>query len=606
MIRSRLGALALLTALAGLVLTIVAGPASAHAFLVASNPSDGAVLAKAPSALRLDFSESVVLGATAITVTDSAGHSFDPTSLRLVTGRGTEEPAHVVADLPALRRSAYRVSWRTLSSDDLHATSGVLVFGVEAAVTATPFVEPTPRPDEATLRWLLFASLAAALGALLVRRLHRRTRPGVPDERIERVLRRLATIGAGTGLLAAVLLLILALAGTGASLGQLLSGGYGERWALREAGFGLLLAAAWRVRTPEPDRAHSVLVGAGAFAACVGSALLGHSAGFASTRIVADAAHLAAAATWSGALLAIAVVLLRPGTNSGAFRLVLRAFAVPAAACVSVVIVTGVYLTSGVVGSVDAALLTMYGRTLVLKIALVAVAGGLALVSTTRLHGSARRPVPRRTILAEAVLALVVLALAALLTSGQPAREPQFVAATTARVVPALDTGVADLQEALALSPNRPGRSVVLVGVFDTRRPAPAPVAGVFVDIAGADGRFRGPIAAEPLGNGRWSAATDLAESGPLRVRVTVQRPGLPVATQDYSWVVGGAPRVTRHAVLSTAPVGAALQALTVVLAGLIGVAWAVAWRRRAGRTAARALPPELAPATASDEGATG
>ena len=42
----------------------------------------------------------------------------------------TEEPVEVVATLPTLQRSSYRVSWETLSSDDLHRTSGVLVFGV--------------------------------------------------------------------------------------------------------------------------------------------------------------------------------------------------------------------------------------------------------------------------------------------------------------------------------------------------------------------------------------------------------------------------------------------------------------------------------------------
>jgi copper transport protein len=43
---------------------------------------------------------------------------------------------------------------------------------------------------------------------------------------------------------------------------------------------------------------------------------------------------------------------------------VLRSVGLPAAACISAVIVAGVYLTGSVVGSVDAALVTFYGSTL--------------------------------------------------------------------------------------------------------------------------------------------------------------------------------------------------------------------------------------------------
>ena len=67
-------------------------------------------------------------------------------------------------------------------------------------------------------------------------------------------------------------------------------------------------------------------------------------------------------------------------------RSVLRAFGPPAAGCVGVMVVTGVYLSSEVIGSVDAALFTTYGRTLLLKVTLAVVAGSLALVNTLRLH----------------------------------------------------------------------------------------------------------------------------------------------------------------------------------------------------------------------------
>ena len=106
------------TALAAAVLTLVlpAPAAEAHAYLETSNPADGATLAHAPRTLRLGFSEHVVLASTRITVTDGRGRSLPATGLRLLSGHtDIEEPATVVADLPALPREAYRISWETLS-----------------------------------------------------------------------------------------------------------------------------------------------------------------------------------------------------------------------------------------------------------------------------------------------------------------------------------------------------------------------------------------------------------------------------------------------------------------------------------------------------------
>ena len=156
-------------------------------------------------------------------------------------------------------------------------------------------------------------------------------------------------------------------------------------------------------------------------------------------------------------------------------------------------VVTGVYLSSEVVGSVDAALLTVYGRTLLLKLAVAGVAGALALVNTVRLRRRGPRSTPRRTVLAEALAALGVLALAAVLTSGQPAMEPQLVRSTTRAADGLVDRKVADLQETVSIRPNRPGPNVVLVDVFNTRRPAPSPVRQVVVSLTSASGQERSP-----------------------------------------------------------------------------------------------------------------
>lgn len=552
--------------------------AQAHAFLAASNPADGQVLTAAPTQLQLDFSESVVLGATRIDIVDGAGRHITPTALKLVRrgdSGGTEQPVAVVANLPALARSSYRVSWETLSSDDLHSTSGVLVFGVGQTVTAGGLVEPPTSPVEAGLRWLILLGLSGALGGALAIRLLDRT--GGPDVgRATLLAHKLSASGAVIGAVGAVILLVSQLVVGGVGGAALLWSSYGMRWGVREAGLLLLVAsAATRTRTSRA-RARSLLLPAGAALACGGTAMLGHSGAGAApnvTRVMASAAHLGAAATWAGCVVVLAVVLI-PHVRRGApsrylTRTVLRGFGPPAAACVAVLVVTGVYLSSQVIGSVDAALFTVYGRTLLAKVLLAGVAGSLALANSLRLHRRDPHATPRRTIMAEAVAAVGILALAGVLTSAQPAMEPQLVQATTSAASTIVDGAVHDLQEQVSISPNLPGPSVVLVGVYDTRRPALAPVREVLVSLLDPSGRGE-PKRAEHLSNGQWSLSTRLVDPGPIQVEVLVRRGGLPDATRSFSWTIGGAQVHTRAAVISTAPVGGFLEAAAVILLCLV------------------------------------
>jgi copper transport protein len=452
------------------------------------------------------------------------------------------------------------------------------VFGVGQTVTAGGLDEPAPPPLEAGLRWLVLLGLSGALGGALAGSLLRGGEEGAPHTpgavRAASLARRWSVGGAVAAATAALLLLVTQLAVAGGRAVPLLWSSYGLRWGLREVGLLVLLGAALgRPRLPWPD-ARRLTLPAGAALACLGTALLGHSGTGTSphlTRVAASAAHVGAATTWSGCVVILAVVLAPWGRAGGASlesaRVVLRRFGPPAAVCVAVMVVTGVYLSSEVVGSVDAALLTVYGRTLLLKLALAGVAGALALVNTVRLRRRGPRSTPRRTVLAEAVAALGVLALAAVLTSGQPAMEPQLVRSTTRATDGLVDRKVADLQETLSIRPNRPGPNVVLVDVFNTRRPAPSPVRQVVVSLTSASGQEGPSLRAEPLPDGRWSVNTDLASTGAVRVHVTAMRRGLPDTTTTYGWTVGGAPSPTRPAVVSTAPVGPLLRLAAVLLA---------------------------------------
>lgn len=571
--------MAVLGAVAALLFLLPA-PAGAHAYLVRTDPGDGTTLQRAPRQLTLSFSEHVDLDATRIAIVDGDGRSIPVGDLRLATedAEDTEVPSAIIATLPDLPVNSYHVAWETLSSDDLHATSGFFVFGVGRAVAPSEFVEPVPRLEESALRWLLLLGVCLVLGgALLDPVLRGRSRLGPSRAR----LRGLAWCGSLAALLTSIVLLVDQLSPSGVTLARLLDSGYGARWAWREAGLLLLAASALLALRGAGRRWRRGLLVTGALLTATGTAALGHSgAGAGTTRLLATAAHILAVTTWAGGVLCLAVVVataVRRGTGAVAdLRAVLRAFAVPAAACVSVLVVTGVYLSSKVVVSVDALVATTYGRTLLVKVAVVALMGAAGLVNHRRLRGRHDLDVPRRSVTVEALLGVVALAASGVLASGQPATEPEFVRAPTATRGP-LAAQVGDLEEAVNIRPNVPGRNVASVDVFDTRRPSPGPVTGVDLEIGGAT------VPATPVGDGHWTATFDEVRAGSTDVTVVVHRDGMGDSTWHEQWVVGSA-GPDRQPVVSMAPVAGLLRWTALGLGLALALAWGLALTRRVRR----------------------
>src|SRR5205823_3893926 len=110
---ARLGVLVAVGAFA----MLLPASASAHAFLIRSNPQAGARLASSPRTMTLYYSEAVARGSERV-------------SIRLVGGATLNLAAPQVADavirqsLPPRLHGVFVVSWRVVSADDGHVTLG--------------------------------------------------------------------------------------------------------------------------------------------------------------------------------------------------------------------------------------------------------------------------------------------------------------------------------------------------------------------------------------------------------------------------------------------------------------------------------------------------
>jgi copper transport protein len=140
-------------------------PASAHAFLAQSSPQAGERLRTRPRTLVLQFTEAVAPASNDhVTLRTAAGQPVRIGPLVRVGG-GTI----LTARLPHLGDGVYVVTWQDVSADDGHPAAGEFAFGVGRAAAlptqASSVSAPTNWP-EAIAGWLLLLGLALGAGGL--------------------------------------------------------------------------------------------------------------------------------------------------------------------------------------------------------------------------------------------------------------------------------------------------------------------------------------------------------------------------------------------------------------------------------------------------------
>ncbi|TYL52088.1 copper resistance protein CopC [Nocardioides sp. BGMRC 2183] len=458
----------MLIALFGVVGT--AGPASAHATLVSSDPAEGAVLDEAPGEVRFTFDEPVALVPDGVAVFDAAG---EPVEADDAAARDDE----LVVDLPDdLADGTYVVTWRIVSADG-HPVAGSLTFHIGAPsetvvppqvddASADPWVE-TARAVVAAINYL---SLLLAGGLLLFAG---RATAGIrllPEVRgrLRRVLRGAAVIGVASALLAVPLVGAYQL---GLGLDGLVDPAIWELSLIREdlvvlvlqaVGLGAAALAAGRVAAGGSPLAVELV----AALAVISPALVGHSRAYEPTTllVLTDALHLLAGATWLGGLVGLALVL---GSVRGRARdaaVVLARFSTIAAGLLLVLAVTGTLLGWRILGSWSGLVETTYGRLLLVKLGIAGLVALVAAWNRLRLlpgvsvvgHDQQRRAVDRvrRAVAVEALGLVAVLGVTGFLVEKSPSAESAAPPAASTDVV----TGVADDYRVLAVLDETDGR----------------------------------------------------------------------------------------------------------------------------------------------------
>ena len=492
------------------VALVPARTASAHAELLSSDPPAGAQLVVAPDAVTLRFSESVTFVADSIRVIDAGG----------ATIAGVGSPIHpdggatASATLPPLADGGYVVAWSFVSADG-HPASGAFTFVIGSGLAPDASIVAGASlgggNDSAgvvlkVLRGLGYIGLMLSIGlwafVLLVDR----------HAGADRILRALVASG-GALVAASSLARVPAQASyTGLGWRTIVEQDLGTAWiALALLGTVLALAPLdWERVAPS---AQGVVLAALAGDAGVAVAYGGHGAvgRVHWLGLIATVVHVVAASVWVGGLVGLA---RRWSIGPADSRWVVAArFSTVAMAASVVVVVSGTVQSVRQLDTWSEATGTDFGKTLIVKIALVVAL--LAMAVTSRRSVSSQHRRLGRTVGTELAVTLLILGVTGFLAGASPVEaestEIERVATTAPGTSPgdltveteAIEIEQGDRVAVVSVSPGTSGSNAVDVSVFNRVDLGELPDE-LAVEIAPADGSIGAiELALEPVSQSR-------------------------------------------------------------------------------------------------------
>ncbi|MFD8814460.1 copper resistance CopC/CopD family protein [Streptomyces sp. NPDC059627] len=375
-----------------------AAPASAHAALLGSDPSQGVVVPKAPDQVSLTFSENVSTNDNSLRVLDPQGKRVDLRKPANLSGT-----TYGVQLKSGLGKGTYTVAWQVVSADS-HPVAGAFTFSV-----GTPSKTVASVGDQdaggGVVGWLYgfgrymsYAGYIVLVGGAAFVLVCWQRGSGV------RAIHRLV-VGGWLTLTAATLWLLLLRGSYTTSgsigdifdlnlLGQVLQSKPGAALVSRLL---LLAAAALFIavlfgaydKREDPDEKRDLTFGLaiGGTVVAAGLAASWAMAEHASTGLQpgiampVDILHLLAVAAWLGGLTALLVALYRAPADNPVDAVAVQRFSRLAFGSVVTLVGTGIYQSWRQLGSWSAFTDTTYGELLLVKICLVALLVGIASIS---------------------------------------------------------------------------------------------------------------------------------------------------------------------------------------------------------------------------------
>ncbi len=162
--------------------------ASAHSFVIGSDPVDGSTIGAVPKVMRIFFNATISPASVAHVYSVQNGQLVDVSAGRSSIAPSNPRELDTALKTPGeLPQGSYEVKWTAVSNDDGHTTYGIIGFDVgfsSTGLSGTPLLGPGTSNDLAGVRtltptdllsvawdWLVFAALTLWIGILVMERL---------------------------------------------------------------------------------------------------------------------------------------------------------------------------------------------------------------------------------------------------------------------------------------------------------------------------------------------------------------------------------------------------------------------------------------------------
>jgi copper transport protein len=491
--RVSLARVRLVAVLAAVVAALVLpGAAFAHATLLHTTPANGAVLAKAPTAVTVTFDDGIrVAKGNAAVDNDTQGS--------VLAGKATTDGRDLTIPLKPLADGAYSVRW-SIVSEDGHREEGVLAFAVGERSASPQSVLGASVPltwSDILLRSLYYLGVLAGGGFAVFALLARR----IVGPALQRPLAHLVFFS----------LLLAFLGGSGI----LHTAPPGTRFALVMKVALTVSLAGGAAAALAPTLPWLLPVAyAAALALLAAPTISGHALDRDQPRVLAvivDLAHMTSAAVWFGGLISIVYALPRATDDDATRQAAVARFSKAALVSVIVLGTSGLLRAYTELSAVSQAWSTSYGRALLVKTAVFVPLLGVGWLNRAVLMRVFAHL--RRSARVEVVAIVGIVVAVAILTELAPGRNAaRSIAAAPQAAAPTLTlpprTSVVDARELGSLA------------VAVARQPRRTTVTIIGPDAAGVDGRdvHVDGVAATPCGTGCYAAPTPAG--GALRVAV--------------------------------------------------------------------------------------
>jgi copper transport protein len=412
---------------AAIAFLATAGPAAAHTELRESSPAAGATV-QGLDRIELRFTEPIEVSLSHVWIGDTAGYLelAGPSAIG-------DDPASLTVSVPPLGEGDYEIAWHVVAADGdpVQGAYRMTIAAAPAAATATTLDPAADYPPDTSLaipldsvaglgarpsvadhghgpgkrttavaRGLLDLSLAVLIGGLVFL--------AVVWPQAHRLLRARQVLWGSGGLAAIASLELTAFqhaSATGLSTFAALSPAqqvgalqfhFGRVGALRVALIGavlvLLAALVRRPRRSTPTLPWAAIAVGLALALAQTMALLGQSAPVVSRDGIARLTHVVGISGWIGGLVMLVAVAL-PRRRAGELVALLPRFSAFATGAVVVLLLGGVVLAFDHLTSVGDLTGTSYGRVLLAKLVVVALALIAAAMSRAHVREALRAPV---------------------------------------------------------------------------------------------------------------------------------------------------------------------------------------------------------------------